>query len=133
VWRQGRLARRAKPLSPGFDGPGGAILLGQIDRRHSENFSVLDINKHRPAIGHVAIADDAAAKPRSEFESCGLAHHQRLRKPICEMLRPFDGEREILLCVDLVEPVDRWHQQRSAGRSIFEHQLDVGFGMQTGA
>src|SRR4029077_995495 len=48
------------------------------------------------------------------------------------MLRPVDGKNEILLSIDLVEPIDRRHQKRSANRGILEHQFDIGTGMQSG-
>src|SRR6516165_6564858 len=48
------------------------------------------------------------------------------------MLRPFDGENKIFLGIDLVEPVDRRHQKRSAGFGVLEQELDVRFLVQPG-
>jgi hypothetical protein len=73
---------------------------------------------------------DAAAQPLAVFEAGRLAHHQGLREPVGQIVRPVDGEIEILLRVDLVEPIDRRHQQRSADLGILEHQLDVGLFVQ---
>ena len=117
----------------GLDGPRRAVFFGEIDRRHAQNLAVLDVDEHRPAVGHVAIARDAAAQFLAVFEPGRLAHHQGLGEPVGQIFRAVDGEIEILLRVDLVEPVDRRHQQRGADLGVLEHQLDVGLGVQAGA
>ena len=63
----------------------------------------------------------------------GLHHHQGLREPIGEVLGAFDAEDEILLRVDLIEPIDRRRQQRRADRGVLERQRDVGLRVQAGA
>ena len=133
VRRQRGLARRRQLHALGLDGPRRAVVVGQIDRRHAHDLAVLDVDEHRPAVGHVAIAHDAAAQLGAVFEAGRLAHHQGLREPVGQIFRAVDGEIEILLRVDLVEPVDRRHQQRGADLGVLEHQLDVGLCVQAGA
>src|SRR5258708_39953790 len=59
-----------------------------------------------------------------------LADHDGLREPIAEILRPIDSELEILLRVDLIEPVDRRHEQIGAECGRLEAERDVGVGAQ---
>src|SRR5262249_56458399 len=96
-----------------FDGPGRWIIRAEVDRRHADDLSVLDVDEDRSAIGHVAIAHRAAGKPRADLQAYALAHHDGLREPVGEILRTIDGELEILLRIDLVEPVDERHEQIS--------------------
>ena len=49
---------------------------------------------------------------------------------LVEVLGPVDRELEILLGVDLVEPVDRRHQQVGAERGVLERERDVGVAAQ---
>ncbi len=133
VRRQRGLARRRQLHALGLDGPRRAVFLGQVDRRHADDFAVLDVDEDRPAVGHVAIARDAALELLAVFEPGRLAQHQGLREPVGQIFRAVDGEIEILLRVDLVEPVDRRHQQPGADLGVLEHQLDVGLFVQAGA
>ena len=110
----------------------GAVVLGKVDRRHAHDLAVLDGDEDRPAIGHVAIAHAAVGLPGPELGAGGLRHHQRLREPVGQILRPVDGEDEILLRIDLLKPVDRRRQQAGADSGVLEHQLDVGIGMLAG-
>ena len=133
VRRQRGLARRRQLHAFGLDGPRRAVFVGQIDRRQTYDLAVLDVDEDRAAVGHVAIAHDAAAQLGAVFEAGRLAQHQGLREPVGQIFRAVDGEIEILLRVDLVEPVDRRHQERGADLGVLEHQLDVGLFVQTGA
>jgi hypothetical protein len=56
-----------------------------------------------------------------------------LREPVGQVLRTVDAKREILLGVDLVEPIDRRRQQGCGGRRILEGERDIGLAMQPGA
>ncbi len=132
VRRQRGLARRRQFLALGLNGPRRAILFGQIDRRHAHDLAVAHVDEHRAAVGHVAISRHAAGRPGAVLEARRLRRHQRLREPVGQSLFALDGEQKILLSVDLVEPVDRRHEQRGAGRGILEHQLDVGLFVQPG-
>ena len=40
-----------------------------------------------------------------------LAHHDRLREPVGQVLRPIDRQHEVLLGVDLAQPIDRRRQK----------------------
>src|SRR5262249_35632174 len=71
--------------------------------------------------------------PRADLQADALAHHDGLREPIGEVLRPFDGELEILLRVDLVEPVDRRHEQIGGDRGGLEGERDFSVGAQPAA
>ena len=112
VRRQRGLARRRQLYALGLDGPRRAVVVSQVDRRQTDDLAVLDVDEHRPAVGHVAIAHDAAAQFGAVFEAGRLAQHQGLGEPVGQIFRAVDGEIEILLRVDLVEPIDRRHQQR---------------------
>ena len=135
VRRKRGLARRRELLPLGLDGPRGAVFLGEIDRRQAHDLAVpsCHVDEDRPAIGHVAIARGAVGHLGAVFQPGRLRHHQRLRKPVGKTLFALDGEDEVLLRVDLIEPVDRRHQQRGADLGILEHQLDVGLLVQPGA
>src|SRR5262245_23308832 len=130
VRRQRRLARRREIEAARADGPGRPVVLAEVDRRHADDLAVLDIDEHRPAVGHVAIARGAVGKPRADLQAGALAHHDGLREPVGEVLGPVDRELEILLRVDLVQPVDRRHQQIGAERRGLECQGDVGVAAQ---
>jgi hypothetical protein len=133
VGRERCLARRREFHPPRLDGPGLRIGVVEIDRRHAHDPAVLDVDEHRSAIGHVAIAHGAVGEPRAELPAGGHGRHHGLGPPIGEVLRPLDGEVEILLGVDLVEPVDRRGQQRGADRRVLEGERDVRHGMEPGA
>ena len=120
VRRQRRLARRREFKPARFDRPWLRIVVAEIDRRHAHDLAVLDGDEDRPAIGHVAIAHGAVRHRRAEGPVRGLHRHQRLREPVGEVLRPLDAEDEILLRVDLIEPVDRRGEQRGADRRVLE-------------
>ena len=124
------LARRRELQSARFDGPWQWIIRGEVDRRHADDPAVLDVDENRSAVGHVAIAHGAVGKPRADLQADALAHHDGLREPVGEILRPFDGELEILLRVDLIEPVDRRHEQIGGDRGGLEGERDFSVGAQ---
>ena len=130
VRRERRLARRRELEAARLDRPWRRVIVGEIDRGHADDLAVLDVDEHRPAVGHVAIAHAAVAHAGADLEPGGLAQHDGLREPVGEVLRPIDGELEVLLRVDLVEPVDRRRQQAGAGLGILERQRHVGVGAQ---
>jgi hypothetical protein len=107
VRRDRRLARRREALPARLDGPGGAVRLLEIDGRDADDLAVLHIDEDRPAIGHVAGAQGAVGQPHARLPAHRLDHHQGLGEPGAEILRPVDAELEVLLRVDLLEPVDR--------------------------
>src|SRR5206468_7271892 len=112
--------RRRELQSARFDGPGRWIVRAEVDRRHADDLAVLDVDENRSAVGHVAIAHGAVGKPRADLQADALAHHDGLREPVGEILRPFEGELEILLRVDLVEPVDWRHEKTDTARGGLE-------------
>ncbi len=128
--RQRRLARRRELHAARMNSPRRRIVIAKIDRRHPDDSAVLDIDENRPAIGHVAIAHAAVGKARADRQPHRLAHHDGLREPVGEILGALDGELEILLRIDLVEPVDRRHEQADAQRSVLERQGHVGISAQ---
>ena len=56
-----------------------------------------------------------------------------LSEPVREVLGAVNRKREILLRIDLMEPVDRWCEQGRAGRGVFEKKCDIRLRMQTGS
>ena len=130
VRRKSRLARRRELHALRLDGPGRAILFREVDRRHADDLAVLDVDEDRAAVGHVAVAHRAVRHGRAHLQSGGLAHHHGLREPVGEVLRPVDAQHEILLRVDLAQPVDRRGEQLDAGGGILEHQLAIGLRVQ---
>ena len=124
------LARRREFHALGFDRPRRAVILGEVDRDHAHDLVVLDVDEHRAAVGHVAIAHGAVGELVAVPPADGLHHHDGLREPVGVILGPVDAEHEVLLRIDLVEPVDRRRQQAGADRGVLEHQLAVGAGMQ---
>ena len=130
--RQRGLGRRREVHAARRDGPGLRIVVVEIDRRHAHDLAVLDVDEHRPAIGHVAIPHGAVFEPGAELRAGGLAHHQGLGEPVGQVLGAIDRENEVLLGVDLVEPVDRRRQQLGAPCRVLEHELDVGARVQAG-
>src|SRR5262249_45261755 len=52
--------------------------------------------------------------------------HYGLGKPVGEVLGAVDGELEILLSIDLIEPIDRRREERGADRGVLERQRNVG-------
>ena len=131
--RQRRLARRRELHAARLDRPRLRIAVVEIDRRHAHDLVVLDGDEDRPAIGHVAIAHRAVGHRRAKAPVRGLHHHEGLREPVGQVLRTVDAEHEILLRIDLIEPIDRRRQQRRAGRGILEEKRDIGLRMQAGA
>ena len=123
--RQRGLGWRREAHAARRDGPGLRIVVVEVDRRHAHDLAVLDVDEHRPAIGHVAIPHGAVFQPRADLPADGLAHHQGLGEPVGQVLAPLDPEDEILLRVDLGEPVDRRGQQLGAPGRVLERQLDV--------
>src|SRR5262249_8928261 len=109
------------------------IVLGKINRRDADDLAILDVNEHRTAVGHVAITHAAIGKPGADLEASALAQHHRLREPVAQLLGPIDGQLEILLCVDLIEPIDRRHQQIRAQLRSFEGNGYVRAFAQSGA
>ena len=130
VRRQRGLARRRQLQTARFDGPRSPVAVGEIDRRHPDDLAVPDIDEDRAAVGHVAVARDASGEPGADLEPDAPAHHDGLREPVGEVLRPLNGQLEILLRVDLIEPIDRRHQQIGAERGVFEGERHVGVGAQ---
>ena len=126
VRRERGLARRRELQAPRLDGERGAVVFGEIDRRHAHDLAVLDVDEHRPAVGHVAVAHRAVRHRRAELQADRLRHHHGLREPVGEAVVALHGEREFLLRVDLVEPVDRRRQQAGAERRVLERDRDVG-------
>src|SRR5207247_6759603 len=108
-----------------LDRPGLRVVGAEVDRRHTDDLPVLDIDEDRSAVGHVAVAHGAVGKPRADPQADALAHHDGLRKPIAQIFRSLDCELEIFLRVDLVEPVDRRHEQGGAERCSLEGERDV--------
>ncbi len=133
VRRQRCLARRRELHALGLDGPGRAVVVGEIDRRHADDLAVLDVDEDRPAIGHVAIAHGAVIHAGADLQPRRLAHHHSLGEPVGQVFRPVDREDEILLGVDLPQPVDWRHEEAGADCCVLEHQLAVGCRMQAGA
>jgi hypothetical protein len=60
------------------------------------------------------------------FQPDGLRHHHGLREPVRQILRPVDGDLEVLLRVDLVQPVDRRRQQLGGQLCGLEREADIG-------
>ncbi len=114
VRRQRGLARRRQLQAARLDRPGRAVVLAEIDRRGADDLAVLDEDEQRPAVRHVAIAHGAVAHARAELEAGRHARHDGLGEPVDEIIRPLDGEVELLLRVDLVEPIDRRRQEIGA-------------------
>ena len=84
VRRQRGLARRRElhaPASMVHEAPSSSV---EIDRRHADDLAVLDVDEHRPAVGHVAVAHRAVRHRRAELEAGGLRHHHGLREPVGE-------------------------------------------------
>ena len=127
------LARRREIHSMRMNRPRLRIGFVEVDRRRADNLAVLDGDEERPAVRHVAIAHRAVRHRRAESPVRGLHLHEGLREPVGQVLRAVDAEGEILLGVDLVEPVDRRRQQGDAERGILEGERDVGLGMHPGA
>jgi hypothetical protein len=88
--------------------------------------AVLDVDEDRPAVGHVAVAHGAVGKPHTDLQPDALAHHDGLGEPVGEILWAVDRELEILLRIDLIEPVDRRHQQVGTERGVLEGKRHVG-------
>ena len=128
-----RLARRRELHAARTNCPRLRIGFVEVDRRRADNLAVLDGDEERPAVRHVAIAHGAVRHRRAEFPMRGLHHHQSLREPVGQILGTIDTEGEILLRINLVEPVDRRRQQGDAERGILEGERDVGLGMHPGA
>src|ERR1700738_1375392 len=105
--RKRRLARRRELHAARTNSPWRRIVIAEIDWRHADDLAVLDMDEDRPAIGHVAIAHAAIGAPGADLEPHGLGQHDGLREPVGEVLWPVDGELEVLLRIDLVEPIDR--------------------------
>ncbi len=95
--RQGRFARRRKSQTACINRPRLRIRTVEIDGRHSNDLVVLDIDEDRATIGHIAIAHRSIRHRRSKFPAGGLAHHQGLGKPVCQVLRTVDAQRKVLL------------------------------------
>jgi hypothetical protein len=129
VRRERRLARRGELQSARFDRPRLRVAVVEVDRRHAHDLAVFDIHENRPAIRHVAIAHDPAGKRRAESPADRLAHHDGLGKPVGEILGAVDRELEVLLRIDLIEPVDRRHEQRRAELRVLESEDNVGLRM----
>src|SRR5262249_61156999 len=53
VWRQRSLARRRELYAFGLDSPRCAVVIGEVDRGHADDLAILDVDEHRPAVGHV--------------------------------------------------------------------------------
>ncbi len=120
-----RLARRRQLQAARLDRPGCPIAVVEIDRRGADDLAVLHIDEKRAAIRHVAIAHRAVGHLCAEFGARALRHQHGLREPIHQPVVTRHAEGEFLLRVDLIEPVDRRRQQRSADRGILEGDRDV--------
>ena len=124
--RKRRLPGRRKLEPARLDGPRRRIVVAEIDRRHANDLAVLDVDEDRPAIGHIAVAHGAIREADADLQTHALAHHDGLGEPVGEILRAVDRELEILLRVDLIEPVDWRHQQIGAERGVLEGKCHVG-------
>ncbi len=101
----------------------------EIDRRHAHDPAVAHEDEDRAAIGHVTVARDPSGMGVPNFQADGLAQHDGLRPPVGEIVGAVDREVEFLDGVDLLEPVDRRHQQRGADRGVLERERHVRLGV----
>ena len=126
VRRQRGLTRRRELHPARLDRPRLGVAVLELDRRRANDLAVLDVDEQRPAVGHIAVAHGAIDHARPDLPARGLAQHQRLGEPVGEVFRAVDGQLEVLLGVDLVEPIDGGHQQLDAQTSGLEAERDVG-------
>ena len=128
-----RAARRRQVDATGADRPRRAVRLGQIDRRNTHDPAGLGIDVDRPAVRHVAGSERAVRHRRAPRQADRLHHHHGLGEPVRQVLRPLDRQLEVLLRVDLGQPVDRRRQQLGGDRSILEAERHVGLAVPAGA
>ena len=102
---------RGECLAARFDGPGFRVGIVEDDGRDADDPAALLIDEDRPAVGHGGVAGDAVPLIDAVFPARRLGQHHGLSPPGGGVLVALHGEVEVLQGVDLIELVDRRHQE----------------------
>ena len=132
--RDRRATWRRECLTPRRHRPGWCIFgIIKLNRRNTDNFSILHVNENRAAIGVVGVTPLTVNSWRAIAPCYRLDHPQCFHEPQRQLLRALDNNRKGLCCIDELLMIQRRGQQLRADLGRFECQTDLGFSMHSSA